>query len=309
MCQPLSEQKRKSLKKYAATASIVTAFLLFLLKTFAALATGSLAILSSLVDSLSDIAASLVSYAAVRISSKPVSCTHRYGYFKAEHLSALIQAAFIAGSGVFVLYGGIERFLNPFSVKQAGVGIVVMVLSLAMTFFLVMFQSYVAKRTGSMAIKADSGHYISDFLSNGAVILSLLAVRFFEAYWVDTLTAVLIAVYLIFYAYKIAREATDSLMDRELSDEVRQKVLSAALKTEGVKGVHDMRTRDLGGVYYFELHLEMDGNILLCKAHEICDRAEEEIKKIYPDAQILIHQDPFGLKEDRLDDFLAHCLI
>lgn len=309
MCRQMSEEKKKRLKKYAATASVMTACFLFLIKTIAALATGSLAILSSLVDSLSDIAASLVSFAAVRISSKPVSCTHRYGYFKAEHLSALVQSAFIAGSGVFVLYGGIERFLNPFRVKEASVGVAVMLLSLVLTFALVLFQKYVAKHTGSMAIKADSGHYVSDFLSNGAVIISLLAVQFFDAFWVDTLTAILIAVYLIFYAYKIAREATGSLMDRELPDEVRQRVLNITLKTKGVKGVHDMRTRDLGGVYYFELHLEMDGDILLCKAHEICDRVEKKIKKSYPNAQILIHQDPFGLKEERLDDFLEHCLI
>ena len=184
-----------------------------------------------------------------------------------------------------------------------------MILSLAATFCLVLFQSYVAKNTGSMAIKADSGHYVSDFLSNGAVILSLFVVKFFNVYWFDALTAILIAVYLIFYAYRIAREATDFLMDKELSNEIRQNVLSLALKTRGVKGIHDVRTRDLGGVYYFEIHLEMDGALSLTSAHEICERVERKIKKAYPEAQVLIHQDPFGIKEDRLDDFLENCLL
>lgn len=304
-----NSQKKKLYKKYAVTASVSVACFLFLIKTFAALATGSLAILSSLVDSLSDIVASIVSFIAVRISSKPVSCTHRYGYFKAEHLSALVQAAFIAGSGVFVLYGGIERLLNPFQIKQMNVGIWVMTLSLLTTFILVLFQSYVAKHTNSMAVKADSGHYVSDFLSNGAVIVSLFAVKFFNAFWFDTLTALVIALYLIFYAYKIAREATDFLMDKELPDEIKKQVLGIVLKTRGVKGMHDMRTRDLGGVYYFELHVEMDGTLMLEQAHQICERIEQKIKKLYPEAQILIHQDPFGLKEERLDDFLENCLL
>lgn len=304
-----SDKKQKLYKRYAVTASVAVACFLFFIKTFAAFMTGSLAILSSLVDSLSDIVASIVSFAAVHISSKPVSCTHRYGYFKAEHLSALVQAAFVAGSGIFVLYGGVERLLNPFEIKKTGVGIAVMILSLITTFCLVLFQNYVAKNTGSMAIKADSGHYVSDFLSNSAVILSLVVVKFFDISWFDTLTAIFIAGYLIFYAYKIAREATDFLMDKELSNEIRQKVFDIVLQTGGVKGVHDMRTRDLGGMYYFELHVEMDGNLLLSQAHEICEKAEEKIKKVYPEAQVLIHQDPFGLKEDRLDDFLENCLM
>lgn len=304
-----NNQKKKLYKKYAVTASVSVACFLFLIKTFAALATGSLAILSSLVDSLSDIVASIVSFIAVRISAKPASCTHKYGYFKAEHLSALVQAAFVAGSGIFVLYGGIERLLNPFRIKQMNVGIWVMILSLIATFVLVLFQNYVAKHTNSMAVRADSGHYVSDFLSNGAVIVSLFVVKFFDVFWFDTITALIIAMYLIFYAYKIAREATDFLMDKELPEEIKRKVSNMALKTRGVKGMHDMRTRDLGGVYYFELHVEMDGSLLLEEAHQICERVEHKIKKAYPEAQVLIHQDPFGVKEDRLDDFLENCLL
>ena len=306
---PWNSQKIKVYKKRAVKASVGVAFMLFVVKTVAALATGSLAIFSSLVDSLSDIVASVVSYVAVHISSKPVSCTHKYGYFKAEHLSALVQAAFISASGLFVLYGGIERALHPVVLKQTGIGILVMTFSLAATCGLVLFQNYVAKHTNSMAVKADSGHYAADFLSNGAVILSLIAVKYFGVVWFDTLTAVLIAVYLLFYAYRIAREATDLLMDKELSENIRKEVLKVVLKTRGVKGLHDMRTRDLGGVYYFELHVEMDGDIALKDAHKICERVEEKIKRIYPAAQILIHQDPFGLKEERLDDFLEHCSL
>lgn len=309
MSQTWTDEKIKLYKKRAVTASVFVSSLLFLIKTFAVFVTGSLAILSSLVDSLSDIVASLVSFFAVRISAKPMSCTHRYGYFKAEHLSALFQAAFVAGSGIFVFYGGIDRLLHPVLLQKTGVGITVMVLSLLATVCLVVFQQYVAKHTKSIAIKADSGHYVVDFLSNGGIILSLVIVRIFDAYWFDTLTAFCIALYLIVYAYKIVREAVDFLMDKELSETIRNKISEIALQTKGVQGVHDLRTRDLGGVYYFELHVEMDGKLLLSQAHDICEDVEKNIKQVYPKAQILIHQDPYGIKENRLDDLLQNCLL
>lgn len=309
MSKQWTDEKIKRYKKFAVTASVLVSSTLFLIKTFAVFTTGSLAILSSLVDSLSDIVASLVSFFAVRISSKPISCTHRYGYFKAEHLSALFQAAFIAGSGIFVFYGGIDRFLNPIVLKNTRVGIAVMIISLGLTICLVMFQNYVAENTRSIAVKADSGHYMVDLLSNGGIILSLVIVQFCKVYWFDTFTAFCIAVYLIFYAYRLAREAVDFLMDKELPEDIRQKVLHIITTIDGVKGVHDLRTRDLGNAYYFEVHIEMDGALSLSQAHDICDVAERKIREVYPQAQMLIHQDPYGIKEDRLDDALESCLF
>ena len=169
-----SNKKIEHYKKGAVVASISLSVTLFLLKAFASLATGSLAILSSLVDSLSDIVASIVSFVAVKISLKPASCSHRYGYFKAEHISALLQAAFIAGSGLFVVYNGIDRFLHPTVLEKTQIGILIMVFSLIATLALIVFQQYVAKHTQSIAIKADSAHYVVDILTNASIIFSLL---------------------------------------------------------------------------------------------------------------------------------------
>lgn len=303
------KEKIERYKKYAVIASIALSTLLFLMKIFASLATGSLAILSSLVDSLSDIVASVVSFVAVKFSLKPASCSHRYGYFKAEHLSALVQAAFIAGSGMFVLYSGIDRFLHPVIIEQTGIGIFVMVLSLVLTVLLISFQKYVAKHTNSMAVKADSAHYVVDVLTNSSIILSLVVIKAFNISWFDSLIAVLIALYLLWYAFQIAYEAAQALLDKELDKDIRQNVLRLLKQLDGIKGVHDLRTRDLGGVYYFELHIEMDGSLSLLEAHQITESAENAIKQAYPHAQVLIHQDPFGIKEERLDDLFDNCEI
>ncbi|MBE6451375.1 MAG: cation diffusion facilitator family transporter [Alphaproteobacteria bacterium] len=304
MHKKLNSSQINNLKKTAVTASIVLACLLCAIKTLASVYTGSLAILSSLIDSLSDVFASSVSYVAVKFSTKPANCSHRYGYGRAESLSALIQAAFVAGSGLFVLYDGINRIFNPTPLHQTTFGLIVMIISLIATLILISFQQYVAKLTSSVAISADSAHYTVDVLTNLSIILSLIVVKIFDISWFDILTAGLISLYLIYNAYKIASDAIGALTDKELDDTIRNKVVEIVKNCDGVKGFHDLRSRDLGGVYLFEIHLEFDGNLSLFETHKLTENVENKIKAEFDNAQIIVHQDPFGIKESRLDDVL-----
>lgn len=302
--QPLSQEQSNSLKKIATIASVSLAVSLSLLKTFGALYTGSLAVLSSMIDSLADIFASSVTYIAVKYASKPASDIHRYGYGKAEALSALIQSAFIAGSGIFVMYDGFSRFLSPKPLEQTDTGIIIMVISLVSTVTLIFFQKYVTRRTKSQAISADSAHYAVDVMTNASIILSLLVVKFFNISWFDTLTAFVISAYLLVNAYHLARQAVSLLMDEELSDDIRTDIIRIVRNSPFTKGIHDLRTRDLGGTYMFEFHLELDGNLSLYDAHDLTDMVEDEILEAYPNAQIIIHQDPAGIDEKRLDQII-----
>lgn len=300
MPQSLIETNNR-LKRAAASASVMLSGGLCLLKIFGAFYTGSLAILSSLIDSLADVFASSISFVAIRFSTRPASQEHRYGYGRAESISALVQSAFIAGSGLFVMYDGLVRLLDPKPLEKAELGIIIMVISLATTVALIVFQKYVARKTASPAIAADSAHYTVDVLTNASIILSLIVVKLFNISWFDILTAFAISAYLIYNAYKIAAEAVAALTDRELSEEVRKQVIDIVMNSEGVKGYHDFRSRDLGGAYFFEIHLELDGSLTLDKTHELTDKAEEKIKETFPNAQVIIHQDPYGLHENRLD--------
>ena len=304
MRKKLNNQQINKLKKITVITSIVVSCILCVIKTFASVYTGSLAVLSSLIDSLSDVFASSISYIAVKFSTKPANCSHRYGYGKAESLSALIQAAFVAGSGLFVLYDGITRIFNPTPLHQTTFGLVVMIISLVATIVLITFQQYVAKITSSVAISADSAHYTVDVLTNSSIILSLIVVKIFNITWFDILTAALISIYLIYNAYKIAADAIGDLTDKELSDDIRNKVIDIINSCKEIKGFHDLRSRDVGGVYLFEIHLEFDGNLNLFKTHQLTEQVEDKIKEEFENAQIIIHQDPYGIEESRLDDVL-----
>lgn len=298
----LTTEQQNKLKKAAAFGSVSLAVFLTLIKTTGVFYTGSLAVLSSMIDSLADLFASSVTYFAIRVSSRPADCSHRYGHGKAEALSALIQSAFIMGSGLFVMYDGINRFINPAPLVQTSFGIMVMVISLILTLILIFFQRYVAERTRSQAIRADAAHYTVDVITNTSIILSLIIVAVFDTGWFDTLTALIISVYLIANAYKLAKDAIALLMDKELGNDIREQLCRLVLSCGHVQGMHDLRTRDLGGSYMFELHLELDGNLSLFEAHRYSDEVENKIKETFPDSQVIIHQDPAGVYEKRLDE-------
>ncbi len=304
MLQPVHNGKNNRLKKAAAISSVVLSIVLMFLKLYAALYTGSLAILSSLVDSVSDIFASVITFVAVRFSSQPATHKHRYGFGKAEALSALMQSAFIAGSGIFVIYEGINRAINPYPLTDTVLGIAIMIISMILTVMVVAFQQYVVRRTSSLAVGADSMHYMVDIFTNALIIFSLVVVKWLHIDWFDTVGAILVSGYLLFYAAKIANEAIGLLLDKELSAEVRGLIVDIVKKSGFCHGVHDLRTRNLGGEYIFELHLELDGDLSLYEAHCRTELIENEIKKHYPHSQIIIHQDPAGVEEDRLDNHL-----
>lgn len=297
--------RQNKLKKNAATASVALAGVLIVLKSFGVFYTGSLAVLSSVIDSMADLFASAVTYVAVRVSSHPADSAHRYGHGKAEALSALLQAAFITGSGLFVLYDGVRRFFYPQTLEQTGFGIGIMTVSLILTLALIVFQRYVAEYTNSQAIRADAAHYTVDVITNVSIILTLMIVTLSGLGWFDTLAAIAVATYLLLNAYKLAKNAVALLMDKELDDSIREKIEKLVLNCSHVEGLHDLRTRDLGGQYMFELHLELDGELTLFEAHKYSDEVENRIRQIFPNAQIIIHQDPAGLFEKRLDAEIA----
>ena len=302
---PLSKNKKDKLKKQAAGASISLAVVLCLLKGLGAYWSGSLAVLSSMIDSLSDIVASLITFIAIKISGRPASCDYRYGYGKVEALSACAQAMFIAMSGAFIFYDAILRLIEHRILERSLIGLVIMGISLVLTILLVIFQHYVARVTKSQAILADSKHYSVDILTNMVVIVSLGAIYLWHIYWIDAVAALLAALYLFYSAYDLSKSAVYLLMDRELPNNIRTKISKIVRSHPNKPELHDLRTRDLGGVYMFEFHLELDGDLSLTDAHEYTEEIEKMLLAVYPEAQIIIHQEPKGYAEERLDSKLT----
>jgi ferrous-iron efflux pump FieF len=287
--------------RLATYASVALAMFLAVIKIVAWQATGSVAVLSSLVDSLLDAAASLINLLAVRQALEPADAEHRFGHGKAEPLAALGQAAFIAGSGILIVLQAGGNLISPRPLDHPDVGIVVMLVSIAATYALVRFQAYVVQRSGSVVIRADRLHYASDLLMNGGVLASLVLSAWLKLTWIDAVCGIAIAVYMLLGSGSIARSALDMLMDRELSDEVRQRILDTVKEHPDVLAVHDLRTRSSGPMIFIQLHLVMPAEITLSRAHVISDAIEHKLLESFPGAEILIHQDPTDAPEIEIE--------
>jgi ferrous-iron efflux pump FieF len=287
------------LKSMAATASVAVATTLIGTKAAAWLTTGSVSLLSALVDSLLDLAASVVNLVAVRHAAQPADSEHRFGHGKAEPLAGLAQAAFVGGSAAFLVIQAGERLVRPVEVVQVKIGMYVMALSIVMTIMLIAFQRYVVRRTGSMTIAADSLHYRSDLLVNASVIVALLLTQSFGWTIADPLFAIGISVYILHGAWQIFQGSLNMLMDHELPETDRGRIRALALAHPAVIAIHDLRTRSSGTRTFIQFHLEMNGNLTLYEAHAISDAVMDEVESAFPGAEVLIHEDPHGVEEKR----------
>jgi cation diffusion facilitator family transporter len=288
MITPAEHQR---LLRLATRASLAVASILVVSKALAWWLSGSVSLLAGLTDSALDAVASFLNLLAVHYALRPADDDHRFGHGKAEALAGMAQALFIAVSAVLIGVQAVERLQAPQPLGDTGVGIAVMLLSLALTVALLALQHKVIRLTGSTAVRADSLHYRSDLLLNGSILLALLLTQFGWSQ-LDALFGLGIAFYILWSALQIARESTDILMDKELPGDVGEAMSALVLAIPGVKGVHDLRTRVSGNQWFVQLHLELPGELALHEAHSLCVAASEVIRQRYPQADVMVHADP-----------------
>ncbi|WP_104034966.1 CDF family cation-efflux transporter FieF [Vibrio jasicida] len=301
------KQQYARLVTMAAWTATIVATLLLIVKVITWWVTGSVSLLASLIDSMLDIAASVVNLIVVRYSLQPADKEHTFGHGKAESLAALAQAMFISGSAVFLILNGIERFFRPQDLQSPELGVYVSLFAMLMTFGLVMFQKRVVRMTGSQAIAADSLHYQTDLYMNGAIMVAL-GLSYFGVTQADAVFAVGIGIFILYSAFKMVSEAIQTLLDRKLPDEELEQIRQECLKVEGVLGVHQLRTRMSGPTRFIQLHLELNDHLPLIEAHHIADEVEANLLALFPESDVLIHQDPLSVifgpeKEQKAQDW------
>jgi ferrous-iron efflux pump FieF len=282
------------LMRWASIASMSVAAVLIVAKTAAWLLTDSVSMLSSLIDSALDLVSSLITFAAIRLALSPADEDHRFGHGKAEALAGVAQAGFIAASAGGLLLTVIDRFLHPKPVQEEYVGALVSALAIVLTFGLMLFQGHVVRRTGSLAVSADRAHYTTDLVTNIAVGVGIWLSSRLGQPMIDLAVAVGVALYLAVGAWSIGRHSIDVLMDRELPAGERQKILEIVRRHPGVRNVHDLRTRSSGLHQFIQLHLVLHPNMSLGRAHVISDSVEASIREAFPQAEVIVHIDPYN---------------
>ena len=290
-------QEEQKLVRSATWAALLAAIFFVLIKAYAWWSTGSLAMFAVFLDALLDTLSSLAIFFAVRFAQTPADAEHRFGHGKAESLASLFVGGVMAASMLFLAMRAVEGLLNPQPFSQPLIGIAAVSLVIFITLLLILYQAYVVRKTGSLAIKADSLHYRADFLLHISVILSLAVTQWLDAPILDPLFALAVAIYIAYQSLDIVQSAVDQLLDRELSDEERAAIKDAAEKHQSVSKIHDLRTRRAGQNVFIQMHIELPSNISLMEAHRISDEVEDAVQKLMPNAEVLIHQDPEGLEK------------
>lgn len=265
---------------------------LIVIKLVAWMLTGSLSLLSSLVDSAMDLLASLTNFFAIRYALVPPDAEHRFGHGKVEYIAGMGQAIFITITALIVAGEAIHRFVAPEPIEQGLAGIAVMVVSIVVTLGMVRVQKQAIAKTDSTAVKADHVHYVMDVLTNIAVIVALLMASYLGWQWADPLFALGIAAYIIKGAWDVAAISFQNLMDREFDNDERAAIECAVLENPQVRGMHELKTRRSGLLSFIQLHIDVDGALPLSKAHVITEEVERAVQQLHPNAEVLIHTDP-----------------
>jgi ferrous-iron efflux pump FieF len=288
-------QEHIKLLKTAPYYSIGIALILCTIKGYIWITTGSATLFASLMDSLLDFTASVINLIAIRMALMPPDHNHRFGHNKIEDLAVFGQSLIFFLFGIITFYHSVERFIKPKQLEQLGIGVYAMLSCSAITFALVIYQSYVIKKTKSSIIKADRLHYIIDFLTDILVIISFtLSGRFLS---LDAILGMFIAIYIVYSSYDLFIKAVRHLLDEELSDKERNKILKIIRTYKQVLGIHELKTRYAGNKVFIQFHLEMDNTSSLVEAHRLGDKITEDILTVFPGAEIIIRQDP-GIQEN-----------
>jgi cation diffusion facilitator family transporter len=149
----------------------------------------------------------------------------------------------------------------------------------------------------SVAISADRTHYATDLLSNLVALAGVAAALALARPEIDAASGLIIAAILLWGAIAVFREASDQLMDRELPDEARSRIVALVREDPRIADVHQLRTRASGPITHIQFHADLDPSLTLEAAHKVVIAAERRILSAFPAADILIHPDPRGRAE------------
>lgn len=293
----LSPHETAVLTRRITLMSVATAGTLVVLKVVAWIASGSVALLASAADSGLDLVASLVTFFAVRYAAEPPDAEHRFGHGKAEAFASLVQAGLVFASAALIGQEAIRHLYEPHALSQGGWAIGVMVISTVMTFGLISAQTQVLKKTSSVAVSGDRAHYATDLASNMIALVGIGASALLGVNGLDAIAALAVTALLLWGAISVFREAANQLMDRELPEADRERIIDLLTQDPRLTDVHQLRTRASGPYVHIQMHVDLDPSLTLEAAHAVMVEAEKRVLAHFPSADILMHPDPRGRAE------------
>lgn len=281
------------IKQKASLFAAAMALALALSKFTAGLFSGSMAVVSSGLDSLLDVFMSAMNFFVIRKASEPADDEHRYGHGKAEDLAGALQSLVIVFSGSVIIFRAVQVFIRKNTISYSFLDLIVMCISLAFSLVISTVLKRIGNRTDSNALKADALHYTSDLYSNTGAIIAIVLTYYTGLIAFDLVFAVIIGLVIIFSAVKIFRGSISGIMDARLSDDIEHDIREII---NGMPfpsaGFHKLRTRHSGNRKYIDFHLLACRKLHVDEAHTLSHRIEEKIKKRISPADVIVHIEP-----------------
>ncbi|MBV9993916.1 MAG: cation transporter [Caulobacteraceae bacterium] len=292
---PIDESAR--LTRRVTAFSVATAALLTALKGGVWAASGSVSVLASFADSGLDLVAALGTFWAVRFAASPPDAQHQFGHGKAEAFASLMQAGLVFASAALIGQEAVRHLVEPHRLERPVLGVAVMAFSTVLTLALVTAQTWVLRKTRSIAVTGDRAHYLADLASNLIALAAIGASALAGIGGFDAFGGLAVAAILLWGAIDVFRRASGELLDEELPREARARIVALMTADPRLTGVHQLRTRASGPIIHIQMHADLDPELSLETAHEVVVAAEKRVLGAFPAADILIHADPRGRAE------------
>jgi cation diffusion facilitator family transporter len=296
----MSPQKRATL----VSSSVAT--ILLLVKLVIGIASGSVSVLASAIDSLLDMLVSIFNFFAIKKAEEHPDEEYQYGKAKIQAIAAVIEGTVISMSGLYIIYVALEKLNKGTVTTLLTPSILAMVFSIIITYLLVQFLLKVAQETDNLVIKADALHYQTDLWSNAAVLVALGLVYLTGVDAIDAIFGLGIGIYIIYSAYEIIIEGVEILLDRALEGNMVADIGEIISQHPEVTSYHWLRTRTDGSTNYVEFHMVLRPNMLLLEAHRIADEVEDKIFLLDARKKWVItpHFDPYD--DEEMNNALLH---
>ncbi len=289
-------------KEQVALTSMTASLLLTLAKAVVGWMTGSLALLSEAGHSLIDFGATVMTYAAVRISGKPADEEHHYGYGKVESISALAATALLFLLSGVIIWEAAERLISnePHSVDASIWAFAVILVSIAVDFFRARALQRTARATSSQALEADALHFSSDLWSSLAVLIGLTAVYFGYA-WADSAAALAVSILICIAGWRLGKRTIDTLTDTAPAG-IARKITDAASKVRRVVAVDQVRAREVGDKIFADLTVSVSRTLPLDRVNEMKQQVVDAIRAEIPGAEVTVATHAIALSNETVLD-------
>lgn len=268
-------------------------------KVLAGLLCHSNAIMVDGIHSASDLVTDAVVLAGLRVSSKPADDDHHYGHQRVSTLVAMFVGAGLMGIGFYIAYRALLTIHEPGTDIRPTVPFWIALASVPVKEILYQVTLKVAIRTNNIALRANAWHHRTDAFTSIAAAAGLAGVAFGGPEWafLDHITAIVLAVFLVYAAIGIIREAAGELIDQAPEEDVVIELERIARETPGVRDYHAVRARKHGGVIEMDIHVLVDRELPVWKGHDIASEVRNRIRNSDHDVQeVIVHVEPYESK-------------